>query len=204
MPTARDYVCTTCHHEWEHFEDHFSNERPCVACEGGSGKWVPTFGRSGPREAQGFTPVVVHRSADGSIRFPGSADAPVPMGFERVALTTVPEIRAFEKTVNAHEGARIREATLARQRQADGQIAHNRKALFDKSAVGHTFDQWSTKGREFYDRMREVSDKRRAETAAKSSRQEAGFHIEAFSQNSSNRIAHRDASNDWGRSGRGK
>lgn len=212
MPAARDYVCTGCHFEFEKFQDTFEESPECPACSGPS-EWVPSFYYSRPRAASGFTPVVVHRAADGSLRYPGSADAPVPSGFTRVELTTLPEVRKFEQEVNHRENAILEKDAYNRRVTMDQEIISNREALRDGVRVRDRenpdrikvmrLDEFTAKGREFHDHMAREADARRARNHSKA-RKEAGFRVEAFSDNSSNREAYRDAANRFGLFGGGR
>lgn len=211
MPAARDYVCKECHLEFEKFGS-FEEETTCLC--GAPAVWQPSFYYSS-RAAQGFTPVVIHQDSAGNVRFPGSASAPAPEGFQRVELTTLQEIRKFEQAVNRDETEKLARTSAARRSYMDGQIACNREALdagvrvhlggdTSRPPVLMRLSEFSPKGREFHSSMREQAERRRADTSRRQGRQESGFHLDAFSQNASNRESHRDASNDWGRSGRGK
>lgn len=197
MPAARDYQCTNegCGNVFEHFGDSFNEQLPCPDC-GTSAVWSPSFNHTS-RAAQPFSPVVIHRDEAGNVRYPGSANSPVPAGFQRVELTSLHEIRRFEAEVNKRETAEIQKFDYNRRRNIDEQIKANREALADR------LREFTPRGRNFYDRARAQAEEKRAKTHAKAP-SGSNFHVEAFSFDSSNREQHRDASNEWGRAGRGK
>lgn len=211
MPAARDFVCSSCHWVFEKFGA-FEEETECPECKAPA-VWTPSFYYSS-RAAQAFTPVVIHRDAQGNLRFPASSSAPVPPGFQKVELTTTQEIRRFEAEVNRGETEKLHHVDRARREYMDGQIACNREALErgvmvhpggdpSKPMVQMRLSEFSGKGREFNENMRRQADLRRARTHSRAPGG-SGFHVEAFSQNSSNREEHRDRANSWGRDGRGK
>lgn len=212
MPAARDYVCKSCHFAFEVFGA-FAEDVPCLDC-GEPAIWTPSFYYSS-RAAQAFEPVVIHQDAAGNIRMPGSVNAKVPEGFAKVELTNIREIRKFEHEINRQETEKMAKTSYARRAYMDGQIACNREALeagvkvcvggdTSRDPVLMRLSEFSTKGREFHAAMTQQAEIRRRDTERRQSRQEAGFHVEAFSQNASNREVHRDAANEWGRAGRRK
>lgn len=213
MPAARDYTCKGCHLVFEKFGDAFVEGPECPEC-GGEGVWTPSFYYAS-RAAQAFVPVVIHQDASGNVRFPASASAPVPSGFQRVELTTTQQVRAFENRVNRDENEKLAKTDFARRSYMDGQIACNREALeagvkvhlggdTKKDPVLMRLGEFSEKGRIFYDSMKDQAAKRRAFTEAKQRGSRSNFFVEAFSNGASNREVHRDAANDWGRSGNRK
>lgn len=161
------------------------------------GEYSPSFWYSSSiqaerriQAAQRFKPVVIHRDAEGNIRYPGHADAPVPEGFQKVELSDIRSIRAFEKEVNTRDQERADKFRAARSQFVSGQLAENRRVM------DHLIQNFTPRGRKFHDKMREVSERRRL-AGAKQVHPE--FVIEAFSQDASNREGYRDQRNDWGR-----
>jgi hypothetical protein len=140
--------------------------------------------------AQRFAPVVVHKDAEGNVRFPGHADAPVPEGFHKVELTDFHQIRKFEREVNQRDKERAEKFHSAKSFLLDGQLKENRRVM------GELVKNFTSRGRKFYDKMREVSERKQKEAGRGI---DPGFYIEAFTQDSSNRQDYRDAKNDWGR-----
>lgn len=143
-----------------------------------------------PSAAQSFSPVVVHRSADGSIRFPAHADAPVPKGFQKVEMTNLAQIRKFETEVNTRENALLREGRY--KEKAD--IESGRKIM--REQFKERVRGFSPRGRAFAERAMEWSDKRGSKRDVI---RDANFHVEAFSFDSSNRDAYQDAGTNWQR-----
>jgi hypothetical protein len=175
---------------------------------GEEGEHRPSFWySSSTRFAQSFSPVVVHRDAQGNVRFPGAADAPVPAGFQKVELTTVHQIRKFEREMNSKDTATSEKFREARAKFLDGQLAANREAV-DRIAAGGTWEGTDEKGRviqrrglsprgqKLLDMIRQASKQKQAQGRS-SARPE--FFVEAFTQDASNREHHRDARTDWNR-----
>jgi hypothetical protein len=137
-----------------------------------------------------FDPVVIHRDAAGNIRYPANGSAPVPEGYQRVELRTVHEVRKFEAEVNQREHAASDQHLSAREKQFSEKQAANRREL--RTAM----DGMSNYGRDFAREAIERGNNRRAQT------REVGFHLDVFSNNSSNREVHRDERTQWkGRKG---
>jgi hypothetical protein len=140
--------------------------------------------------AAGFDPVVIHRDAAGNIRYPANIHAPVPEGYQRVELRTVHEVRRFETEVNQRERAAADQHLSAREQQLSEKQAINRREL--RTAM----EGMSSFGRDFARHAMEHGNNRRPQT------REVGFHLDVFSNDSSNREVHRDARTDWkGRKG---
>jgi hypothetical protein len=165
-------------------------------------------GQYRPTNAQRFTPVVIHRDAQGNIRYPGHANAPVPEGFHKVELTDFHQIRKFEKEVNERERVKFQEHHAAQYRNLEKQLNASRDALVIDEKTGKPIGSmqdlvrnFSSRGKRFYDAMHQASQQRLREFASRSLK-DANFYVEAFSQNSSNREEHRDPSNDWGQRNR--
>lgn len=196
-----DYECPE-GHKTEHFLSAFAEKHECGAdLEDGrfckeEGEYRPSFWYTSSlgRKAQGFTPVVIHRDAEGNIRLPAHADAPMPPGFQKVLLTDINQIRKFEKDMNSVEKAKMEDHARNKVRNMNGQLAENRRAMAE------IIKKFSPRGRKFYEAMRTASEIRQAKFA-KRGLPEPNFHIEAFSQNASNREEYRDQRNDWGRLG---
>jgi hypothetical protein len=156
----------------------------------------PYCGRDGrhesiyPQFAQSFSPVVVHKSADGSIRFPAHADAPVPKGFQKVELTNIGQVRKFEKEVNVKENALLREGRY--KERAD--IQAGKKIM--REAFKERVKGFSPRGKRFAENAMAYSDQRKSKRDVMG---DTNFHIEAFSFDSSNREAYQDAKSDWQR-----
>lgn len=217
MP-AFDYKCPK-GHITEHFMKEFQEEIRCdfIPCgQGGRGcsqsaKYHPSFYYNS-RSAQRFTPVVIHRDVNGNVRYPGHVNAPVPKGFQKVELTDFYQVRKFEKEMNDRDRVQAQEFSNTRQKFLDGQLAENRRVVDSivKGATWQGVDQdgrpvtrqgMSPHGRKFLESMRQVS---LAKQQSSRHTPDPAFYIEAFSQDSSNRVEYQDALNDWGRSGQRK
>ncbi len=196
-------------HLTEHFLSKFTERVQCGqdgCTEEGENR--PSFWySSGVRLAQRFSPVVIHRDESGNIRFPGSADAPVPPGFQKVELSTISQVRQFEKEVNIRDSETANKFQDSRAAFLDGQLKANREAV-EKIIAGGTWEGtdeqgriverrgMSERGRKIYDALRKASEMKQAQ-GRKNTNPE--FFVEAFTQNASNREDHRDARTDWNR-----
>jgi hypothetical protein len=190
MP-AYDYHCEKCGVTQEYFLRPMPpNKLLCATPDcGGEADYAPSFYYTS-QTAQRFAPVVVHKDAEGNVRFPGHADAPLPPGFHRVELTDFYQIRKFEKEVNQRDKERASKFHEAKSFLLDGQLKENRRVM------NELVKNFTPRGKAFYDKMREVSE-RKQKTSGRPI--DPGFYIEAFTQDSSNRQGYRDAKNDWGR-----
>ena len=171
------------------------NPKPgcCAGCgrtlEVGDWPFCP-HGSTLGRFAQGFDPVVIHRDAAGNIRYPASIHAPVPEGYQRVELRTVHEVRKFEAEVNQRERAASDQHLSVREKQFSEKQAANRREL--RTAM----EGMSNYGRDFAREAIERGNNKRPQT------REVGFHLDVFSNDSSNREVHRDERTQWkGRKG---
>lgn len=189
-----DYKCDSCNKTVEKFFNRFIESPNCEDC-GTPMIYEPSYYYSS--NAQRFDPVVIHRDSEGNIRFPGSVNSPVPEGFQRIELSTLSEVRRFEREINSSERGKIEKADYNRQRNMDLVVAANRED------VRGVVEKFSPRGRKFYDLMREAADARRAEIRSRGTKGPE-FHLEAFSFDSSNRDAYRDSQNEWGRAGNRK
>lgn len=190
-----DYRCETCNRTFERFFSKFVESPNCTEC-GSVMSYEPSFWYNS-RDAQSFTPVVIHRDSEGNIRLPGSVNAPVPPGFERVELRDIHQVRKFENEMNSKERDKAAEFRYAKSGNFDAQVRANREAM--AQIVG----KFSPRGRRFYDAMKEAADIKREQMSRRGT-PEPNFHIDAFSFNASNREDYRDAANEWGRSGQRK
>lgn len=154
-------------------------ERSCSE----SAQWVPSFFYNSEHSAraQRFSPVVIHKDAQGNIRYPAHANAPVPEGFQKVELTTVQQVRSLEREVNSRDREQSEKFRHSRQIMLDGQLKENRRVM--EGLV----QKFTPRGRKFYEKMREVSERRRLRGP---NDVKPEFVVEAFSQNQSNREAY--------------
>jgi hypothetical protein len=131
----------------------------------------------------------------------------VPEGFAKVELSTVAQVRQFEKEVNLRDSAKADQFRDARAKYLDGQLECNRKAVDEIAAGGKwlgTDEQGriierkgiSPRGMKILEQLRSAS-KQKQEAGRSHARPE--FFVEAFTQDASNREHHRDATTDWNR-----
>lgn len=194
-----DHVCSEGHvteHFLPAFKEHVNcsemvwNEEQAGVYECGKETvYLPSFYYTS-QTAQRFSPVVVHKDAEGNVRFPGHADAPLPPGFHKVELTDFHQIRKFEKEINAKDRERASKFHEAKSFLLDGQLKENRRVMSE------LVKNFTPRGKEFYAKMKEVSERKQKQGGRGI---DPGFYIEAFTQDSSNRQGYRDSKNDWGR-----
>lgn len=187
-------------HKTEHFLPKFQETTTCSDNCSEVAEHRPTFWYTSAlgRKAQGFVPVVVHVDGEGNVRLPAHTDAPMPPGFRKVELTDINAIRKFENNMNTVERQKMQEHQSNKTRSLNAQFKENR------SAMAEIVKRFSPRGQKFYEAMRDVSERKQAQFAARGI-PEPNFHIEAFSQDSTNREDYRDAANDWGKNrGSGK
>jgi len=171
-----DYDCPK-GHRFEAYFTKFRNSTPCRAegCSESARFVLVSLSGVGEGRFIGSAPVVIHKADDGSVRFPGHANAPVPEGFERVELRTTEEKRRFEREINKNEYKRHQEAQERKEQYFGAIRSKNRAEL--REAMKHM----SPRGRDIAMAAMEARDKR------VSQKYEAGFHIEALSMDASNR-----------------
>lgn len=190
-----DFLCDSCGLHFDHYfkgSDVIPEESPCDC--GASAKRTAaaayTMRRPVNLNAQSFDPVVIHRDAEGNISFPGNSNAPIPPGFEKVELRTVREVRALEREMNTRERARAEEHIM-REESAFRAGREERRSELASAMV-----RMSPYGRDFARHVMKAMDERRHQ---RRHIPDPGFFVEAFSQDSSNREAHFDASTGWQR-----
>jgi len=184
-------------HVTEHFLSKFTERVQCGedgCVEEGEYRTSFWYSSSAGHKAQGFAPVVIHTDAEGNVRLPAHPDAPMPPGFQKVLLTNIHEIRKFENKMNQVEKAKIEDHARNKVRNMNGQLAENRRVMAEM------IKKFSPRGQKFYAAMREASEKKQRDFANRPLA-EPNFHVEAFSQDSSNREQYRDKANDWGKMG---
>ena len=209
-----DYECPK-GHVTEHFLSRFTERVRCdfIACgQGGRGcaemgEYRPSFYYSSAVNAQGFSPVVIHRDINGNVRFPGQSNAPVPEGFQKVELCTVAEVRKFEKEISLRDSSKADQFREVRSKFLDGQLDANRRAVDEIVAGG----KWlgtdesgrpverqgiSPRGLKILDQLRAASQMKQQQGR---SHARPEFYVEAFSKDASNRDDHRDSSTQWNR-----
>lgn len=139
--------------------------------------------------AQRFDPVVIHKDANGKIRFPGSSDAPCPPGFQRVELTTVSQVRQLEREVNRKELSNAENNRFA-QRAVSQAEAKERREKFREVVQG-----FSPRGRKFAEAIMTAKDRHKGRLDRPIT--DMGFRVDAFSSDSSNRERYSDSRTGW-------
>lgn len=178
MPVLHDHRCGKC---GKVFEKMVPWEQEQVTCEcGGTASRIFISRRE--YRAQSFDPVLIYRDKSGHVRFPGRNQGVAPKGYEAVYLRTTQEVRNFERRMNESE----------------------RKRYFEhKERQEMRFSEWTKSARsELRQKMQHMSEYGRAIAQAAmdandresgvNTRWEPGFHLEAFSVDSSNREAQYD------------
>lgn len=170
--------------------------------------------RNGGSHAQGFKAPVIYRDAKGSIRYPGHANSSETkrlekLGFQRVEMTSIADIRRFEASINKDERRKYDNFIAAKDARFNAQQKASRDELRAAIATGSMVmvdsDRNSpTYGKKYVGQINEQQkDMIRASMEATDKRQtsdphwDAGFHLDAFSNYSSNREEHRDVSTGW-------
>jgi hypothetical protein len=132
-------------------------------------------------------PVVVHVSSDGSYRFPMSANAPVPKGFEKKELRTIREIESLERSVNK----KLHSESRQHQENEERRFSQLRSDL--RGDLRQRMQSMSERGRDFARLAMQLNDQRRSKST------EVDFHTEILHMDQSNRHEHRDAATEWKR-----
>ena len=203
-----DYECSQ-GHKTEHYLPRYTETVECGEDCKEVAFYRPSFWYSSKVEAhaQKFAPVVIHKDMNGNIRFPGQSNAPIPEGFKKVELSTIAQVRQFEKEINLKDTTKANQFRDVRAKFLDGQLAANRKAV-DEIAAGGVWQGTDEQGRiierhgisprgmKILEKLREASMHKQAQGRS-NTRPE--FFVEAFSRDASNRDEHRDSSTDWNR-----
>jgi hypothetical protein len=145
--------------------------------------------------AQHFDPIIVHLAPDGSYRFPAATDAKVPEGYRKIEIRSIQEADRISREVNSQEDATLR--NVQRQTETGRSLTRSRNRAFMDS-IRHKL---SPAGREYLDRAREyvaLKDRERENSKPRS----VNFHMDIFSNDSSNRERYADERTAWkGRKG---
>lgn len=211
MSVLHDFKCTTCDRVFEDVVDvaQLPVGPPCPTCASLTERiWLP------PRVRWTPDAVVVYLAPDGSFRFPGETggagcakyDA---MGYQRIEARGFPEVRALEKRMNTSESShmtRLEERRLELQEQGlslrRSEIRRGLEQGFriPEARLNPRTNEVEHTGRMTTVRMRgQGRDAMRAMMTredAKGPRRvgtEPGIHIEAYSNDRSNREESRDA-----------
>ncbi len=134
-----------------------------------------------PRTTWTADPVVVYRAPDGSYRFPGdtagaSAAAYSRIGYERLELRSAAEVRAFERSANAHERSHLARK-IERQIELREAGEHARR-----SELHHLARSMSPMGRALA-----AAAMARNDAKAKPRVQDPGLHVDVYSNSRGSR-----------------
>jgi hypothetical protein len=185
MLRAYDFRCPK-GHTTEHFLSSFAETVVCgeSGCAEQS-EYSPSFWYSSAlqaerriQNAQGFSPVVIHKDAQGNIRFPAHASAPVPEGFQKVELTTIQQVRSLEREVNLKDREIAGKFRQTKRDFTDAQLKENRRIMEG------LISKFTPRGRRFYAAMRKQSELRQQQGSRHINPE---FVVDAFSYDQSNR-----------------
>ncbi len=140
--------------------------------------------------AQAFSPIVIHVSADGQYRFPGSTDAAVPEGYRKVELRTIQEADRVTREVNAREDETLR--SVQHQSETSRSLTRARNRAF----MDGIRSRLSPQAQQYLDRAREyvaLKDRERSNVQPRST----NFYMDVFAHDSSNREGHADERTQW-------
>lgn len=146
--------------------------------------------------------VVVFKAPDGSMRFPGdpnglSAKQYERQGFTRIEARGWAEVRRLEKTVNQQEASKIRQRIERHQACREEGARLRRSEVYAGMANGFVIPEVDERGHrtgrlktvrmseQGKDILREAMQRNDRRSPSASS--DAGFRVEAFSENRSNR-----------------
>jgi hypothetical protein len=165
-------------------------------------------------DAAPFKAPVVYEAKDGTFRYPGADHSSETkrlerMGMKRIELNTTHAIRKFEKRVNDLENSKHRQfiagqnaVFAARQKAGRDElrqaISTGRMRMRDSDPKSPTYGQMYTGeiGEMQKDMIRaSLENVERSRPTGRGF--DAGFNIQAFSYDSSNREEHRDVSTGW-------
>ena len=94
-------------------------------------------------------PIVIHVSADGRTRFPGSPDAKLPKGFVKRELKTIRDIEGFERQMNERLKSEAQDHQEREERHFGAIQERNRSdlrmAMQSMSPIGRAFAEHAIK-----------------------------------------------------------
>lgn len=137
------------------------------------------------RMAQNPNPVVIHRDKEGNVRFPASADAVVPPGYEKVEMHTLAEIHRFEKEQNTRMRLESEQFSQEEHKQREAMLKERHAEL------RQDMQRMSPYGRDFARLAMEMSNRRGPRNS------DPGFHVEIAHYDQRERGDYRDEKTDW-------
>lgn len=161
----------------------WDDPKPCKKCGKPSSQVVLPQGEYGKLPQ----PIVIHENASGKVRFPGSADAKVPKGFQRRELTTIREVEQFETRMNH----KLREEARDHQENEERYFGEGHRRL--RSELRMKMQSMSQQGQDFARFAMEQNNQRKRKST------EVGFHVDILHNDSSTREPWRDERTGWKR-----
>lgn len=154
---------------------------PCPTCA------APTTQTHLPRAAHSVDPVVIYRAPDGSFRFPGDVNTLTTArydreGFTRIELRSAADVRRFESQMNRRELARAERRVERRQAQREARESATRSEL-----------RRIMPGMTEFGRSLARAAMAKHDAAPRERARDAGFHVDAYSNDRSNRETSYDA-----------
>lgn len=155
---------------------------PCPTCDAPTTQiFLPPHARATP------DPVIVFRAPDGSFRFPGDPNGLYAGrcradGMEQIELRGAADVRRFEQHMNRVEYSRAMRRVERQEQMREARETANR------SELRHRMQSMSARGRAIAQ-----AAMRRNDHAPRRRAQEAGFMVEVYSMDRSNRQESRDA-----------
>lgn len=135
--------------------------------------------------AQNPNPVVVHRDKEGNIRYPAHADAPVPLGYEKVEMHTLGEIHRFEKEQNLRLSVEHERFSQAEHEQRETMLKERHAEL--RAEMRHM----TPYGQDFARLAMEASNRKGPRKT------DPGFHVEVAHYDQRERGDYRDERTGW-------
>lgn len=195
-----DFKCTseTCGHIFEGFVSlaEFPKTLPCEKCDS------PTDRVHLPRRVYAPPPaVVVYAAPDGTYRFPGDTDGVSAkqydqMGYTRIEARGWAEVRNLEGRVNAQQGSEIRRRAERQQELHETMLSRRHSEVRRCLEQGFVMPEYDERGNQTGEKVvrmgAHAQDLMRAAMARNNNKPgyqsgEAGFRVEAYSENRGNR-----------------
>jgi hypothetical protein len=203
-----DYLDEKCGRKFEAYAGLNDEKLPCrtPGCDGTAERIFVSVSGIGERWAQNFEPPVIFRWPDGTPWFPGRSDEPVPEGLRREELRTTADVRKFEAEMNKREYAQWQEHQENVDRAREENISRRREDIHAlMRGEGRQVTTYDEKGRERTVTLHGFSPLGRelAHIAMENANNRPrpkfnpNFHVQIFSQDSSNRREWRDIDTNW-------
>lgn len=184
MPMA-DFRCPA-GHEFEAFLHSSETDTSVLGCRECGAPATRFYSYRKPHSYSGMqTGIVLHKKPDGTYSVPAHRDAPLPEGCERVELRTAAEVRSVEREMASEEYAKWE------RKQDIEQSFYSERDKTLRSELRRRMQSMSAAGRDFAEYAMRQNDQRERP------RFRSNVFFEAFSQDSSNRDAHRDETTGW-------